>query len=49
LVADESLRQRMGAAGRRRVEERYTLRGMIAAHLDLCEEVAKANTGGWGW
>ncbi|MCH7715653.1 MAG: glycosyltransferase [Gemmatimonadetes bacterium] len=49
LVADESLRQRMGAAGRRRVEERFTVRGMIAAHLDLCEEVAKANTGGWGW
>ena len=45
LVADESLRQRMGAAGRRRVEERFTVRGMIAAHLDLFEEVAKANTG----
>ena len=45
LVADDSLRQRMGAAGRQRVEERYTVSGMIAAHLDLCDEVARAGGG----
>lgn len=40
LAGDAALRTRLGAAGRKRVEERYTLRGMLDAHLALCEEVA---------
>jgi glycosyltransferase involved in cell wall biosynthesis len=35
LVADPSLRRRMGAAGRRRVEERFDLPGFAEAHMDL--------------
>ena len=41
MVGDETLRVELGAAGRRRVEERYTVRDMIAAHLDLCEEAVR--------
>ncbi|MGD2135488.1 MAG: glycosyltransferase [Gemmatimonadales bacterium] len=40
LAGDAQLRARMGEAGRKRVEERFTLEAMIAAHLALCEEVA---------
>ena len=40
LVGDAALREQLGAAGRRRVEERFTLEAMVAAHLDLCREIA---------
>ncbi len=40
LSGDEGLRSRLGAAGRARVEERFSLEAMIAAHLALCEEIA---------
>jgi rhamnosyl/mannosyltransferase len=40
LAADRGLRERLGAAGRRRVEERFTLARMIEAHLGLCQELA---------
>lgn len=43
MVNDPSMRARMGAAGRERVKERFTLSGMIAAHLELCEEAAEAS------
>jgi rhamnosyl/mannosyltransferase len=41
MAGDETLRGELGAAGRRRVEERYTVRDMIAAHLELCEEAVR--------
>ena len=41
LAADATLRATLGAAGRRRVEERFTLESMIDAHLALCEELAR--------
>lgn len=44
LVGNEELRGRLGSAGRRRVEERFTLHRMVAAHLALCEEVAAARS-----
>ncbi len=40
LSGDEGLRSRLGAAGRARVEERFSLEAMISAHLALCEEIA---------
>lgn len=40
LTSDAQLRGRLGAEGRRRVEERYTVERMIAAHLALCGEIA---------
>ncbi len=39
LAGDAALRARLGAAGRRRVEQRFTLDGMVDAHLALCEEL----------
>ncbi|MFC1639818.1 glycosyltransferase [Gemmatimonadota bacterium] len=39
LAGDPGLRKEMGQAGRRRVEERFTLDGMLEAHLELCEEL----------
>jgi rhamnosyl/mannosyltransferase len=39
LAGDEAERRRLGAAGRRRVEERFTLRQMVDAHLALYREV----------
>jgi glycosyltransferase involved in cell wall biosynthesis len=41
LAADASLRQRLGAAARARVEQHFTLERMIEAHLALCQEVAQ--------
>ncbi len=41
LSGDEGLRCRLGAAGRARVEERFSLEAMIGAHLALCEEIAR--------
>ncbi len=40
LSGDEGLRSRLGAAGRARVEARFSLKAMISAHLALCEEIA---------
>lgn len=40
LAEDPEFRATLGAAGRRRVEERFTLERMIDAHMGLCEEVA---------
>ena len=45
MAGDETLRAKMGAAGRRRVEEKFTLKGMIEAHLELCEELVGATAG----
>ncbi len=44
LVGDEDLRRKLGSAGRRRVEERFTLQRMVAAHLELCEELMVARS-----
>ncbi len=40
LSGDQGLRSRLGAAGRARVQERFSLEAMISAHLALCEEIA---------
>lgn len=40
LAGDEAERRRMGAAARQRVEQRFTLRHMVEAHLALYREVA---------
>jgi rhamnosyl/mannosyltransferase len=45
LAGDSELRSRMGRAGRRRVEERFTLTRMIEAHLELCEELVRKTAG----
>jgi rhamnosyl/mannosyltransferase len=42
LAADAELRRRLGGAGRKRVEERYTLTHMVDAHLALYREVVRA-------
>jgi rhamnosyl/mannosyltransferase len=42
LAADGALRRRLGAAGRARVEQHFTLERMVEAHLALCHEVARA-------
>ena len=39
LAGDRELRGRMGAAGRKRVEDRFTLGRMVDAHLELCREL----------
>ena len=39
LAADASLRERFGRAGRERVRERFTVRAMVDAHLDLYRRV----------
>ena len=39
LVSDAALRERLGAAGRERVERHYTLDRMVEQHLQLCEEL----------
>jgi glycosyltransferase involved in cell wall biosynthesis len=39
LLADESLRERMGAAGRARVEEKFTRENMAGATLALFREM----------
>ncbi len=40
LAGDPELRAKMGQAGRRRVEEKFTLDRMVDAHLELCEAAA---------
>jgi len=40
LVADESLRVRLGSAGRRRIVDQFTIEQTIAAHERLYEEIA---------
>ena len=42
LLDDEARRRRLGAAGRRRVEERYTWRAMAAATAEVYAEAAAA-------
>jgi rhamnosyl/mannosyltransferase len=42
LAGDAALRARLGAAGRKRVEEQFTLDRMLDAHLALCQELAEA-------
>lgn len=42
LATDSELRSEMGRKGRRRVEDRFTLRGMIDAHLKLYTEILSA-------
>jgi rhamnosyl/mannosyltransferase len=39
LTADGQLRTSLGEAGRCRVEERFTVQRMVAAHLELCERL----------
>ena len=39
MAGDATLRSEMGKAGRRRVEERFTLDRMVERHLELCERV----------
>jgi rhamnosyl/mannosyltransferase len=41
LHGDADLRARMGAAARIRVEQRFTIDGMVDAHLELCEDVVR--------
>ena len=41
LYGDAELRERMGEAARKRVEERFTITRMVDAHLELCEEVVR--------
>jgi len=41
LACDGEVREKMGAAARRRVELRFTMSRMIDAHLELCEELAR--------
>lgn len=40
LADDAALRSRLGAAGRSRVEQHFTLDQMLDAHLALCQEIA---------
>ena len=42
LAGNPELRMKFGAAGRARVEERFSLRAMISSHMALCEEIAGA-------
>lgn len=44
LVADPALRQRLGRAGRRRVEERFTDDRLLDAHLALYESMTRGGT-----
>ncbi len=45
LAGDCDLRAQLGGAGRRRVERRFTLRRMVEAHLELCEELQQSAIG----
>ena len=42
LSRDDGMRERLGRSGRVRVEQRFSLNAMIAAHLALCEEISGA-------
>ncbi len=42
LDADGQLRNSLGEAGRRRVEERFTVQRMVAAHIELCDRLVNA-------
>jgi len=46
LLADPALRQRMGAAGRRRVEEQFSLSTMLRRTREIYESVLKAAPAG---
>jgi glycosyltransferase involved in cell wall biosynthesis len=41
VLTDEPLRRRMGAVARQRVEERYSLRRVVAQYMDLYRDVAR--------
>lgn len=41
MAGDPELRERFGSAGRRRVEEKFTLERMVSAHLELYREVVE--------
>ncbi len=41
VLTDESLRRRMGAAARERVERRYSLRHVVARYMELYRDVAQ--------
>ncbi len=41
LLADAGVRQRMGAAARRRVEEKYSWQGVAQAYLDLMRKIVE--------
>jgi len=48
LLKDENLRKRMGAAGRRRVEEKFTIEKMVSETESLYEELLVKKKGGGG-
>ena len=48
LLKDENLRKRMGAAGRRRVEEKFTIEKMVSETESLYEELLDKKKGGGG-
>ncbi len=41
VLTDDDLRRRMGAAARQRVEERYSLRRVVARYVELYRDVAR--------
>jgi glycosyltransferase involved in cell wall biosynthesis len=45
LLSDPSLRGRMGAAGRARIEAEHSMTGMVRAYSDLYEELWMASRG----
>jgi glycosyltransferase involved in cell wall biosynthesis len=45
LAGDAELRLQMGKAARARVEERFTLRHMVEAHLQLYREIVDKGPG----
>jgi glycosyltransferase involved in cell wall biosynthesis len=45
LAADRALACRLGAAGRARVRERFTMAGMAAATLAVYRRLAESNAG----
>ncbi len=45
LAADRALARRLGAAGRARVRERFTMAGMAAATLAVYRRLAESNAG----
>jgi len=46
LAEDRGLRERLGTAARARVEERFTLSGMVEAHLRMYEAVSREQGAG---
>lgn len=44
LLGDSALRRRMGAAGRRRVEERFTIEAIVERHLEVWRDALEGET-----